>query len=103
VNKAGKGTILHKFAGDASDGCDPLAGVARDSKGNLYGVTSGCGANYDGVVYKLSAKGKFTLLHSFDGSDGANPIGEVLRTTNGTLFGTTSVGPRLGTVWSYVP
>jgi uncharacterized repeat protein (TIGR03803 family) len=113
VSARGKETILHNFAGTPSDGCTPYAGVARDSKGNLYGVTTACGANfYYGAVYELSAKGKFTLLHSFDGTDGYYPLGEVWRTTDGTLFGTTYYGgtgncrvyySTCGTVWKYVP
>ena len=110
VSKKGKETILHNFAGGTSDGCAPEAGVARDSKGNLYGVAYGCGAYGYGALYKLSAKGKLSLLHNFANSDGANPIGEVLRTSNGTLYGTTSWGGTsdcngygCGTVWKLTP
>jgi len=113
VSKKGKETILHNFAGSPSDGCTPYAGVAQDAKGNLYGVTTGCGANYyNGTLYELSAKGTLTLLHSFDGADGEDPVGEVLRSSTGTLFGTTYYGgtsncriyySTCGTVWSYVP
>ena len=110
VSKTGKETILHNFAGGSSDGCNPAAGVTRDSQGNLYGVTYGCGANRDGAVYELSAGGTLSLLYSLGGSDGSSaPIGEVLRTSKGTLFGTT-LAPSppccentYGTVWSYVP
>ncbi len=111
VSKTGTETILYTFAGGTSDGCGPEAGVTRDSKGNLYGVTIGCGANGSGTLYSLSKKGKLTTLYSFcaqggsNCTDGTSPIGEVLRTANGTLFGTTSsYGPYYsGTVWSYVP
>ena len=84
TSKKGKETILHSFAGGTSDGCFPYAGVARDSKGNLHGVTYTCGANNDGALYKLSACRKLTLLHSFDHSDGNGPRGEVLWTDKGT-------------------
>jgi len=107
VSKKGKETILHNFAGGASDGCNPYAGVARDSKGNLYGVTYGCGAKDDGVLYELSASGKLTLLWTFDASyyGGSAPRGEALLTTKGTLFGTAEQGGTYGwgTVWKYVP
>lgn len=113
VSTTGQETILHNFSYTFSDGCYPYAGVTLDSKGNLYGVTSGCGANNWGALYKLSATGRFVLLHSFDYWMGADPIGEVLRTTTDTLFGTSFEGGAnagtcgqqygCGTVWSYVP
>ncbi len=110
VNQEGQETILHQFAGGKSDGCNPYAGVSRDPKGNLYGVTDSCGTNDYGVLYELSAQGKLTLLHSFDFSDGSDPDGEVLRTSTGTIYGTTAQGADqdcsqfgCGTVWSYVP
>ena len=84
--------------------------MTRDPKGNLYGVTYGCGANGYGTLYELSVGGTLSLLYSFGGSDGSSgPIGEVLRTAKGTLFGTTLTpsppccDSTYGTVWSYVP
>jgi uncharacterized repeat protein (TIGR03803 family) len=105
VSKKGKETILHSFAGSPSDGCYSFAGASRDAKGNLYGVTSGCGADNWGALYELSASGTLTLLHSFSGTDGENPYGEVLLTSQDELFGTTTTGGAYGygTVWSYVP
>ena len=103
VSKEGKETILHNFTFDASDGCAPI-GITRDLRGNLYGVTRGCGVNGYGALYKLSAAGKLTLLHSFDSADGW-PYGEVLWTAGGVLYGTTMTGGTYGygTVWSYAP
>jgi uncharacterized repeat protein (TIGR03803 family) len=39
LDKTGKETVLHMFGG--SDGQSPIAGLVRDSLGNLYGTTSG--------------------------------------------------------------
>jgi uncharacterized repeat protein (TIGR03803 family) len=105
VSRGGKETILHNFAGYPSDGFYPYGGAARDSKGNLYGVTQQGGAHHYGAVYELSAKGKLTVLHSFSGSGGAGPLGESFRGAEGTLFGTTVGGGTYGygTVWKYVP
>ena len=110
VNRKGVETIVHRFTGGASDGAYPYAGVVLDSKGNMYSVTPGGGANNDGIIYQLSKSGKLTVLHSFDNSDGDGPIGEVLRDANGALYGTTYVGGSgkcsyygCGTVWEYVP
>jgi uncharacterized repeat protein (TIGR03803 family) len=103
VSKNGKETILHNFAGHPC--CYPQGGVARDPKGNLYGVTTWCGGNNWGVLYKLSPSGRRTVLHRFDGPHNDFPLGEVLLTANGTLFGTTEPGGAYdaGTVWEYVP
>ncbi len=106
VSKQGKETILHSFAEGTSDGCYPVGGVALDSKGNLYGNTPGCGANYYGTVWELSKK-TLTLLHSFARTDGYSPQGDVFRNAKGDLYGTTAFGgsgsPDGGTVWAYVP
>jgi uncharacterized repeat protein (TIGR03803 family) len=52
-----------------------------------------------GVVYKLDAAGKFTVLHRFgSGSDGAGPRAGVIRDPAGNLYGTTFYG---GGVYDY--
>jgi len=95
-------TILHRFAGGTSDGCYPNGGLARDSKGNLYGSTDQCGAQNCGTLWELSGRTR-TLLHSFVGSDGKYPNGDLLLDSKGGLYGTTNRGGTYdyGTVWAY--
>src|SRR5689334_20455459 len=52
-------TTLYSFCGQAScaDGSQPLAGLAIDSSGNLYGTAKTGGAHGDGVVFELSPAG----------------------------------------------
>jgi uncharacterized repeat protein (TIGR03803 family) len=106
VSKEGKETILHNFAGGASDSCSPVASVIRDSQDNLYG-NSGCGAYGYGAAWELSKNGTLTLLHSFENSpDGENPFGaELLRTAKGDLYSVILEGGTAGygTVWAYLP
>ena len=92
---------MHSFAGGTTDGEYPLAGVIVDRTGNIYGNTETGGASNVGTVYKISANGTFTLLHSFDGSDGKYPYGSFVRDAKGTLFGSTQNGGTIGygTVW----
>jgi uncharacterized repeat protein (TIGR03803 family) len=87
-------TILHAFAGGAKDGEFPQMRLTRDgATGDLYGTTSYGGAGNKGVVFKLAADGKFTLLHSFTGgADGASPYTGVTLDSSGNLFGTASEG-----------
>jgi len=93
--------ILHLFFQKIGDGLQPYVGMIFDSKGNLYGTTSGGGntsacAGGCGVVFELSpaSKGKWTetVLYSFSGSDGEKPGGPLVFDSSGDLYGTTEVG-----------
>jgi uncharacterized repeat protein (TIGR03803 family) len=97
LDASGKLTLLHSFAG-TPDGEDPYSGVLRDKAGNLYGTTQYGGAKGGfGTVYKLTAKGKLTLLHSFAGTpDGVNPFAGLLMDATGNLYGTTYYGGTNG-------
>jgi len=63
-SKKGTFSLLHSFAGGTSDGCYPYGTPAMDSKGNFYGTTDSCGTNSAGIVWKVSKKGKETILHN---------------------------------------
>ena len=93
-------STLHIFS--YADGAQPLAGLVRDSSGNLYGTTSGSSPGY-GNVFKLDPSGTLTVLHRFAGgaNDGANPKGGLVRDSSGNLYGTTQGGGSsdLGTVF----
>jgi uncharacterized repeat protein (TIGR03803 family) len=97
LSSKGTLTLLHSFAG-TPDGVNPLAGLLRDGAGNLYGTTKygGTAGGY-GTVFKLTAKGKLTLLHSFAGMpDGQNPYSRLIRDPAGNLYGTTFYGGSSG-------
>jgi uncharacterized repeat protein (TIGR03803 family) len=86
LHPSGKETILHSFAG-TPDGEDPRSVLVRDAAGNLYGTTQYGGTNGGfGTVFKLEAKGKLTLLHSFAGTpNGEDPYAGLLRDKAGNL------------------
>ena len=84
--------VLQNF-GALPRGAIPYAGVIRDSAGNLYGITFSGGTAGAGVVYKLDAAGRQTVLYSFKGgADGANPNAGVIGDPEGNLYGTTPYG-----------
>jgi uncharacterized repeat protein (TIGR03803 family) len=87
-------SVLYIFTGGL-DGGEPLAGLAIDSHGNLYGTTAIGGASGNGTVFMLSlADGVWTesVLYSFrGGSDGAYPQSAVTL-HNGSIYGTTYAG-----------
>jgi len=52
LDTAGVETVLHAFTrGD--DGGYPIAGVIRDSAGNLYGTTEDGGKHNRGVIFEI--------------------------------------------------
>ena len=110
VDSTGKETVLYSFSGTGGDGANPRAGLVRDAKGNLYGTTyygglESCNNIGCGVVFKLNAKGKETLLHTFTGTggDGTNPSSGLARDAKGNFYGTTRFSPTGGTVFKIDP
>ena len=106
LSSGGADTMLHDFAGGNGDGAYPLAGVIRDSNGNLYGTTEEGGYDIRGTVYELDKSGHETLLHSFNyNPDGVFPFDGVIRDADGVLYGTAAEGGPggYGTVWELSP
>ncbi|MGC9945283.1 MAG: choice-of-anchor tandem repeat GloVer-containing protein [Bryobacteraceae bacterium] len=92
LDTAGTETVLYSFTGGA-DGGYPVAGLAQDPEGNLYGAASGGGAANHGVVYKLDTTGRQTVLYTFTGgADGARPMAGLFRDSAGNLYGDTYGG-----------
>ena len=54
VNATGIFSVLYSFAGNGGDGNTPMAGLVRDTKGNLYGTTAYGGVHGYGTVFKLA-------------------------------------------------
>lgn len=95
----GKVTTLYSFCAQQGcpDGIYPQEGVTLGNDGNLYGATSGGGPDDFGTVFKLTTKGKFTLLHQFTGQlnggqDGQNPTAPLTLASDGNLYSTTPYG-----------
>jgi uncharacterized repeat protein (TIGR03803 family) len=102
-------SVLHNFAGNATDGGWPYGGMISASDGVLYGTTELVGPGGSGTVFSLHADGSaYTVLHNFTGSivgdsaDGAAPYAGVVEASDGKLYGTTAGGGSnsMGTVFS---
>jgi uncharacterized repeat protein (TIGR03803 family) len=105
--------VLYDFcsASNCTDGKFPgQGGLIQDASGNFYGTTieggidlTCSGGNGRGVVFKLDASGKETVLHNFTGGkDGYYPATGMTLDLPGNLYGTaigggdTSCNPPLG-------
>ncbi len=93
-------TVLHEFTGGA-DGGGPVAGLALDSGGNLYGTTvsggtgGACEFGQCGVAFRISHRGSVeTPIYTFKGepNDGESPYARVIFGPDGALYGTTFAG-----------
>jgi uncharacterized repeat protein (TIGR03803 family) len=80
--------VLHNFQ-NPPKGANPYSSVYRDSAGSLYGTTLFGGTWGAGVVYKVDAAGRQSVLYAFTaGNDGGYPYGSVIPDGAGNFYGT---------------
>jgi uncharacterized repeat protein (TIGR03803 family) len=94
ITPAGVLTTLYNFCAETScpDGENPGAALTLGTDGNFYGTTTGGGASGGGTVFKITAAGALTTLHSFAFSDGNQPEARLFQGTDGNFYGTTQLG-----------
>jgi uncharacterized repeat protein (TIGR03803 family) len=98
MTPAGVLTTLHQFS-IRGQGAYPSA-LLQATDGNFYGTTHGgdtgpCNGQC-GVIFKMTAAGKFTVLHNFTNTDGNNPYGPIIQASDGNFYGTTRLGGSSG-------
>jgi uncharacterized repeat protein (TIGR03803 family) len=88
-------TVLHSF--DLANGETPYGRLVQGNDGNFYGTAyAGVGANRYGLIFKVTGKGTFTILHAFDLTDGGDPISGLVLGKDGNFYGTTFNGGSAG-------
>jgi uncharacterized repeat protein (TIGR03803 family) len=104
MTTSGMLTTLYSFCAKSgcSDGSNPMAPPIQATDGNLYGTTSGGGANGFclpggcGTVFGITASGTLETLYNFcpktGCQDGSEPYTALIQDTNGTLYGATHSG-----------
>ena len=94
-------SVLYTFTGP-TDGAYSVAGLVRDTQGNLYGTTyqgggTGCNNLGCGTVFELTPSGTLKVLYTFNGkADGATPLSGLILDKAGNLYGTTGYGGTSG-------
>ena len=99
-------TTLFYFNGTSGTGGTSLI---QGSDGNFYGTTGTGGtskacASGCGTIFKVTASGTLTTLHSFEQTDGENPVG-LVEASDGNFYGATSAGGTNshGTIFKITP
>jgi uncharacterized repeat protein (TIGR03803 family) len=88
-------TILHAFPDPRvpKDGITPCAGLLQATDGSLYGVTTEGGTSaYDGVIFRISPDGTYSIVHNFTQPEGRYPSSAPIQHTNGKIYGLTEHG-----------
>jgi uncharacterized repeat protein (TIGR03803 family) len=109
ISTTGAGfTILHHFDGSLNAG--PQGMIIFGQDGAIYGTQFGGGLYNQGVIWRMTTGGSYSVLYNFLGnnqignsSDGANPEGRLALGPDGTIYGTTTFGGNPsgdGTAWS---
>ena len=96
-------TTLLSF--DGTDGREPNASLVQGTDVNFYGITFVGGSPTScpltpgigcGTVFRMTAAGELTTLHSFCSrakcADGGQPRGTLVEGANGNFYGTTQIG-----------
>ena len=79
---------------DVTTGTTPSSELVQGREKHFYGTTQMGGAYSAGTVFRMSAQGRATVLHSFiqNGQDGIQPAAGLILTRDGDLYGTTPLG-----------
>jgi uncharacterized repeat protein (TIGR03803 family) len=100
--RSGQFTVLHAFQGGTDDGATPQPGLLLDRAGDLYGATAAGGDTENGIAFKITSDGTYSIVHRFAGNDGIIPNGGLISDPAGNLFGTTQVGGFFGVGTAFV-
>ena len=98
--------VVHSFNG-TTDGAYPISALTLDPTGSLFGTANQGGSGQEGTIFKLTNKGRFSVLHTFKGIlQGANPAAGLILDSSGNFYGTTTEGGNLdddGTIFELNP
>ena len=87
-------TTLHTFAVGTGEGTRPPEGLVEARDGSFYGVTGSGGAAGFGTIFRMTADGTTTTVHSFEAESGY--YSALIEGRDRNLYGTASHGFSTG-------
>lgn len=93
ITPTGRLTTLYTFCAlsNCLDGGGAAGTLIMGTDGNFYGVTGSGGTQKAGTIFRITAGGKLTTLHSFHKTDGQFP-NTLVQASDGSVYGTTGYG-----------
>jgi uncharacterized repeat protein (TIGR03803 family) len=86
-----------KYEFDNDHGALPYGTLIQASNNKLYGLASGGGAYYSGVLFEYDIdNGTYNTKYEFDDLTGSVPLGDLFEASNGKLYGLTFAGGTNG-------
>jgi uncharacterized repeat protein (TIGR03803 family) len=93
LSSTGAHTLLHTFCQqtNCTDGEFPAGGPIVNAKdGNIYGVAALGGQFNNGLLFRVTPAGLFTILYNFTGgTDSGTPQDKLVQDSSGNMYGTT--------------
>jgi len=104
ITPSGKLTTIFVATSSVENGHTPGT-LVLGTDGNFYGATQFGGTEDRGTVFKITPKGKYTMLHSFVAADGQNALSPLIQASDGNFYGMASQGgtKRIGTIYKLTP
>lgn len=104
ITTNGTETLMHSF-GKTGDGATPDGAITILSNGDMYGTTTYGGTSENGVIWKLTASGKYTVVHSFTADECNFARGRLVQDKQGNFYGAGLFGGANsdGTVFKFTP
>jgi uncharacterized repeat protein (TIGR03803 family) len=107
ITPVGKFTDVHDFdSSTVPPEGTPYSGLTLGTDGNFYGTMKNGGANDAGAVFRMTPRGKVTILYSFTGgNDGKGPLAPPVEGSDGNFYGTSETGGiyGFGTIYKITP
>ena len=95
ITPTGSITFPWNFTASGADEGNPEAAPVLGLDGNLYGTATEIYGGQNGIAYKLTPAGKFTIIHTFDYTHGQTPY-QLILGLDGNFYGVTRSGGASG-------
>jgi uncharacterized repeat protein (TIGR03803 family) len=89
-----------------TDGAFPWGSLTKGADGSFYGMTKLSGGSTNGIIFRITTGGGFTLMKQLtSATTGGSPFGSLARGSDGNFYGMTSEGGNnlFGTIFRITP